>query len=275
MGVRDYVRRIMGKTPQSSNTDSARTTPRISTDGPTPLDRVLRDIVELPDDWHSAGVCLQFPLRAMALHAPQRVMHSAETGCGKSTLLLSHLSEHHTVFTIDDTGLTNSLDRVTQSPLLRGAAVDFVVGPTQHTLPRHTFASPLQVVLIDGPHAYPFPELEYYFFYPHLDRGALLILDDIHIPNIFRLFAILREDAMFDLLGLAGTTAFFRRTSAPLFNPTGDGWWEQNYNRKRFPVIDFGDGYLPPDSPCSPAFERLIGAPVAAPTTKPQMPEST
>ena len=91
----------------------------------------------------------------------------------------------------------------------------------------------------DGPHGYPFPELEYYFFYPHLDEDALLVIDDIHIPTIFRLFSFLREEAMFDFLGVASTTAFFRRNSSPAFHPLGDGWWLQNYNKNRFPVQAF------------------------------------
>jgi hypothetical protein len=36
---------------------------------------------------------------------------------------------------------------------------------------------------------------------------------------------------MFRLDEIVGSTAFFTRTDAPVFNPLGDGWWEQNYNR--------------------------------------------
>ena len=105
-------------------------------------------------------------------------------------------------------------------------------GPTQVSLPRHRFTEKLQLVLIDGPHGYPFPDLEYYFLYPHLETGALLILDDIHIPTVHNLFQFLRQDAMFDLEQTVQTTAFFRRTSAPTFDPLGDGWWLQNYNAR-------------------------------------------
>ena len=58
--------------------------------------------------------------------------------------------------------------------LLRREAVDFVIGPTQETLPRHKFVDRLQLVLIDGPHGYPFPEREYYFFSRHLHEDAWL-----------------------------------------------------------------------------------------------------
>jgi hypothetical protein len=89
------------------------------------------------------------------------------------------------------------------------------------------------IVMLDGPHGWPFPELEYYFFYPHIVTGGLLILDDCQIATIGRMADVLAEDAMWTLEGFASTTAIFRRTDAPLFDPTGDHWWEQQYNRRR------------------------------------------
>ncbi len=41
---------------------------------------------------------------------------------------------------------------------------------------------------------------------------------------------------MFEELELVGSTAFFRRTRAPCFEPFGDGWWLQNYNKARHPM---------------------------------------
>ena len=226
---------------------------------PTRYDNILHEIIGLPLNWHQAGVCGSAPLRAIALHGQGRpILHSAETGVGKSTLLLSHVSHRHMVFAVDDAEAGNSLNTVRTSPLLKKDAVTFIVGPTQETLPRHNFTDRLQLVLIDGPHAYPFPELEYYFFYPHLDEGALLILDDLHIPTIFRLFSFLREEEMFDFLGLAATAAFFRRNSNPLFDPLGDGWWRQKYNEKRFPVRRFKQDFVPPGTPLSSEFKRLF-----------------
>src|SRR5262245_27823415 len=56
-------------------------TPSIDTTGPTVYDDILRDINALPGDWHTAGVCQEAPLRAMAHYASTlRIMHSAETG---------------------------------------------------------------------------------------------------------------------------------------------------------------------------------------------------
>jgi len=204
-----------------------------------PLDQVVAQVQSMPARWHGAGSLSAHVLSAIARHtAGRQIRASAETGTGKSTLLFSHCSERHTVFAQDDRGQGDSLVRVQESPLLRRDAVRFVVGATQRTLPAHVFDRSLDVVMLDGPHGYPFPELEYYYLYQHLAEGALLIVDDIHIPTVFNLFAFLREDAMFHVIEVVETTAFFVRTSAPMFDPLADGWWLQQYNERRFPVRD-------------------------------------
>jgi hypothetical protein len=200
------------------------------TDGPA-FDEICRRISEVAPGLHNAGTFSPRTFEAIARAAGKRqIRNSAETGSGASTLLFSHLSQRHTVFALD--GGSGSIAGVRRSPLLRPNVVAFVEGPTQATLPHHRFTEKLQLVLIDGPHGYPFPDLEYYFLYPHIDTGALLILDDIHIRSVHNLFEFLRRDAMFELDEVVQTTAFFTRTTAPTFDPFGDGWWQQNYNAR-------------------------------------------
>jgi len=197
---------------------------------PTTRD-VLKEILQLQAVLHAAGTVSSDALTALARHASNRlpIRRSVETGCGATTLLLSHLSKHHTVFALDIGG---SVANVRRSPLLREGVVSFVDGPSQRTLPQHHFTAKLQLAVIDGPHAYPFPDLEYYWLYPHLETGSLLVLDDIHIRSINNLFHFLRSDEMFRLDEVVKTTAFFTRTDAPTFDPVGDGWNQQRYNAR-------------------------------------------
>jgi hypothetical protein len=191
--------------------------------------RICRHIVEVAPSLHSAGTFSARTFEAIAKAVYKLdIRNSVETGSGASTLLFSHRSEHHTVFALDEG--TGSVSNVRRSPLLRRSTVTFVEGPTQITLPQHRFTEKLQLVLIDGPHGYPFPDLEYFYLYPQLEAGALLILDDIHIPTVHNLFRFLRRDAMFELEEVVETTAFFRRTGAATFDPFGDGWLQQGYN---------------------------------------------
>jgi hypothetical protein len=123
------------------------------------------------------------------------------------------------------------LTRVRESSLLKSEVVEFVEGPTQQTVPQYTFDEKLDIVLIDGPHGYPFPDLEYYYFYPHIAEGGILIIDDINIPSIRRMVEIVKSDAMFECQQIIGKTMFLKRTSAPVFDPLADGWWDQEYNK--------------------------------------------
>lgn len=194
------------------------------------LTEILQAIVALPADWHQAGSLSPAVLAAIVRYCSKmKITQSVETGCGKSTLLFSHLSSKHLVFTKgsgDDT-----LAKVLASPLLNRDSVKFLEGPTQRTLAAHTIDGPVQVALLDGPHGYPFPDLEYYHIYPGLERGALLMIDDINIPTVNHLFRFVASDEMFSLLAVVGKTAFFQRSDAPTFDPLGDGWWLQNVNK--------------------------------------------
>src|SRR5215831_11466931 len=154
------------------------------------LAQIVAEIAEIAPGLHGAGTLSREVLAALVRHAAKRrIDYSAETGSGATTLLLSHLSRNHTVFALD--GGSGSITNVKISGLLERGAVTFVEGPTQQTLPQYRFSHKLQAVIIDGPHAYPFPDLEYYFLYPHLDAGALLVLDDIHIRSVHNLFDFL------------------------------------------------------------------------------------
>ena len=191
---------------------------------------VVGQIAGLPDDWHRAGTVGTSVLEAIVRHASHvgPIQHSVETGSGKTTLLFSHLSAHHIVFAVDAGG---SISQVKHSPLFNPKTTTFIEGPTQRTLPRHVFAHQHQIALIDGPHGYPFPDLEYFYLYPTIATGGLLLVDDLKIPSIRRMFDILHADAMFGLLEIVDdNTAFLRRTGAPLINPEHDSWWLQGYN---------------------------------------------
>ena len=201
------------------------------------IHEILTQVEQLPHDWHVCGSMSKQCLRAIVrIAGGRKIRHSAETGSGKTTLLFSHLSEDHKVFSLDDLhgSVDNSISCVKGSALFNSATVEWIEGPTQRTLPKYEFQDQLQLALIDGPHGYPFPDLEYYYLYPHLDEGALLIVDDINIPTIGHLCDFLKEEEMFRLLEIVDKTAFFERTAAPLFDPYCDGWWEQKYNSRRY-----------------------------------------
>jgi predicted O-methyltransferase YrrM len=135
-----------------------------------------------PSWWHDAGNLNIKVLQAIADHAMRAgARETAETGCGLSTVVLSTIAETHTCFTV---AAGNSLASVQGVAHLRQERVNFIIGPSQLTVPRHGFTRPLDFVLIDGPHGFPFAHLEYFHFYQRVRRGGVLVLDDIHIPTV-------------------------------------------------------------------------------------------
>lgn len=189
---------------------------------------------------HGAGMLNYKTLRVLERLVGTSAEQSAETGCGRSTILLSNLSHQHQVFCLDDTAdERSSVDFFRHSSLTRTERVTTHFGPTQTVLSTFEHHGLYDCVLIDGPHGYPFPDLEYFHFYPRIREGGILAIDDVNIPSISRMVDIISEDDMWDLVGVSNVTAFFRRTAAPTTSPTGDEWWTQEYNRRRTNVLDF------------------------------------
>ncbi len=198
------------------------------------LDQVMESIIALPEDWHGAGSMSEKTLRHLTkvLGEMQPINYSVETGSGKTTLLFSHASTNHKTFALDSGN--GSISNVKASPIFNAEHVTFVEGPTQITMPAFDFDQPIDVALIDGPHGYPFPDLEYYHLYHHIREGGLLLLDDIQIPTIKNIHRTLEADDMWDLLEVVDNLSFFRRTAHEGVSPTEDGWWKQGLNRELY-----------------------------------------
>ena len=223
--------------------------------------RNISSFMELYVSWEN-GRSLQhrghaFPngvLAELERYLPAGITTSAETGCGKSTVLFSNYSRKHLVFALDDRSSEqikqhkvvtadtghhageynhSSVEFYRSCPLTRLQNVEEIFGPTQLTLVNFKHTEKYNLVMLDGPHGYPFPDLEYYFFYPHIAEGGLLVVDDVNIPSIGRMADILIEDDMWEYVQLIQATLILRRTSKPLTNPFGDEWYEQKYNRYR------------------------------------------
>src|SRR5579863_709207 len=129
---------------------------------------------------------------------------TAETGCGGSTIVLSQASEHHTSFAIE--GQERTITGLRQTSDFRGDHVVFVEGETRDTVPRHPFEGELDLVLLDGPHAYPLPQIEFAYLFPHLRVGGWLVVDDIQIPSVHNLFTFLKKESSLVLEEIAVRT---------------------------------------------------------------------
>jgi precorrin-6B methylase 2 len=184
------------------------------------------ELIDRASEFHAWDAMAPAALEGILKRGPFRF--SAETGCGGSTIAISQSSDRHTAFAIEGENLT--ITELRKHADLRSEHVTFVEGETKDTLPGHVFAGELDLVLLDGPHAYPLPQLEFAFLFPHLRVGGWLIIDDLQIPSVHELFRFLERESSVVLEEVIVRTAFFRRVSA---SPSGpDGWSLQGMNRR-------------------------------------------
>jgi hypothetical protein len=106
--------------------------------------------------------------------------------------------------------------------------VIIVEGETKGTLPGYQFEDEVDLVLLDGPNAYPLPQIEFAYLFPRLRLGGWLVVDDIQIPSVYELFHFLEKESSVVLEEVAVRTGFFRRVSAAEYGP--DGWVLQGMN---------------------------------------------
>lgn len=178
-------------------------------------------------EFHPWDAMAPSALEALAKRGP--FQFSAETGCGGSTIVLSHISAHHTAFAIE--GADRTITGLRQYSGFSADTVTFVEGETKRTLPTHLFHARLDLALLDGPHAYPLPQLEFAYLFPQVRVGGWLVLDDIQIPSVYQLVRFLRLEPFLVLEEIAVRTAFFRKKRECDWGP--DGWQHQGMNRHK------------------------------------------
>jgi precorrin-6B methylase 2 len=183
------------------------------------------DLVKRASAFHPWDAMAPMALSAILKRGPFRC--TAETGCGGSTIILSHASDRHTAFAIE--GENRTITTLRQHADLRRDNVVFIEGQTKDTLPAYQMEGELDLVLLDGPHAYPLPQIELAYLFPRIRLGGWLVVDDIQIPSVHEMFDFLRKESSVVLEEVVGRTAFFRRAGSAQDAP--DGWALQGINR--------------------------------------------
>jgi predicted O-methyltransferase YrrM len=109
-------------------------------------------------------------------------MTTLETGAGASTIVLAASgAEHHVV-----TPAAEEERRIREACAARGiddARVTFHLGRSQDVLPALT-VPPLDLVLLDGAHGFPYPILDWWHLAPRLEVGGRMVLDDAYLPAV-------------------------------------------------------------------------------------------
>ena len=124
-------------------------------------------------------------------------MSTLETGAGASTIVFAAGGADHEAVTPS----AEEAARITAECERRGISTErlrFRIGSSPEVL-RTWEGRPLDLVLVDGAHAFPYPTLDWWFLAPHLKIGGLMLLDDAYMPPVAAVVDHLRGSAAWAL----------------------------------------------------------------------------
>jgi hypothetical protein len=204
------------------------------------LTRLTDDLRASPPGLHGAGDeywGLAWAALAWLEENVSAGMATLETGSGSSTIVFAAAGAEHEAVTPD----AAEEARVRGECERRGissAGVRFLIGPSHEVLPRLE-PRPLDLVLLDGAHGFPYPVLDWWYVAPHVRVGGVVLLDDAYMPPVRVVVDALREQPAWEVAAAIGQrTVAVRKLSDEL--PPFDWSGERIGGRMSF-------GYLPPE----------------------------
>jgi len=195
--------------------DAAAAIAMIATDRPSVHDGA-------PDGvWAAAADCLEF--LAATVKPGQRTL---ETGCGATTIVFAATgAEHAAVFLDESEGL--AVQEWCAARHISTAGVGFHPGSSSVTLPRLEMGD-LDVVMVDGCHGFPFPQLDWYYAASHLVRGGILIVDDTHLAAPYELRRYLEHDPRWERIRVGTQWVAFKRLGSGSLD---EEWMSQQFHQ--------------------------------------------
>jgi len=134
-----------------------------------------------------------------------------ETGAGVSTVIFALKGAHHTCV-VPDAKLVERIIAFCRDAEINTEKLRFEVAPSQDILPRLSLID-LDVVLIDGAHAFPIPFLDWFYAArTGLREGGTLIIDDVQLWTGRLLTDFLRSEPSWRLTHELVKSAVFQRT---------------------------------------------------------------
>ena len=180
---------------------------------------VCEEIRRSPPLAHGGGTAF-FGLEWSALAWLERTltpgMTTLETGCGASTIVFAAAGARHLTIS-PDAGEHRRVVEYCAEHAIASEGVRFIAEPSDAALMRSWTPEPLDLVLIDGAHGFPFPALDWYLTASHLRVGGLVVLDDAYLPSVHVVVRFLRASTSWQQEPSIGyRTAAFRKLSPEL-----------------------------------------------------------
>lgn len=160
-----------------------------------------------------------------------------ETGAGYTTVVFCSLGGHHTSVAPAATEFEAIRDYCASTGIPT-TGLDAQVDISQRVLPRIADGPQLDMVLIDGDHAFPAPFIDFYYTADRLKQGGWLLVDDVQLETGHVLREFLIAEPEWEHVCDLGKTAVFRRLTSDAV--TTKWWGEQPWATRKHVIA--GDG---------------------------------
>ena len=153
-----------------------------------------------------------------------------ETGSGISTLAFALRQARHIAVTPSSEEVANIRSYAAANRISLDS-VKFVIEPSDRYLPRCE-AEDLDLVLIDGKHAFPWPIIDWFFTADKLKQNGIVVLDDLQMSSVSMLGDFLREDPRWQLERTFGRRTLVLKKISPSVHDVS--WHMQPYITRRY-----------------------------------------
>ncbi|MFN0152875.1 MAG: class I SAM-dependent methyltransferase [Gaiella sp.] len=120
-----------------------------------------------------------------------------EIGAGASTIVLAAAGCEHEAVT-PDAGELARIRESCQELGIDSSRVRGLEGLSHEILPAWS-PRPLDLVLIDGAHGFPYPVLDWWYLAPHVKIGGHVLLDDAYLPAVGVIVDYVRQSPHWEL----------------------------------------------------------------------------
>lgn len=222
---RALLEKILSESPKFHHGDTE-TRQRISQDNSSLRGSTLQNI----SDDSAACYGIHPDLAYFLFDSVSENSKTLETGSGISSFAFALQGSRHIAVTPSADEVAN-IRRYAAANQISLDRVEFVIEPSDRYLPRCE-ATDLDLVLIDGKHAFPWPILDWFFTADKIKVGGLVILDDLQMSSVSMLGDFLSEDPRWRLARQFGRrTLVMQKVSGPIHDVS---WHMQPYITRRY-----------------------------------------
>lgn len=160
-----------------------------------------------------------------------------ETGCGLSTLIFAHAGCKHHVIAPNQSHILATRKSAQEFGINLNNTL-FIQGRSEYVLPNLEEPKHIDIMLIDGGHAFPIPYIDWFYSSQKLVIGGLLVIDDTNLKTVNILYDFLNKQPEWQRVCTFRRTAFFRKTKKLEINNEWDYWNKQPFNTSFFAKLN-------------------------------------